>query len=62
MAKRDRKGRRWKQRCCDKPPRRACKACPRRRPGGVPEPRGRSSRRDEETPEPGCPLAAWRLA
>ena len=61
MAKRDRKRRKWKKHCCDKPLRKACKACPRRRPGVPLSAHSRSAERGAED-GPACPLAAWRLA
>ena len=61
MAKRDRKRRKWKKSCCDKPLKKACKACPRRRPGGPLVAHGRTPER-EDGDGPECPLAAWRLA
>jgi hypothetical protein len=61
MAKRDRKRRKSKKRCCDKPLKKACKSCPRRRPGGSLDAHSRAPE-PEEPDAPACPLAAWRLA
>jgi len=59
MSKRDRKRGKRKKRCCDKPLRKACKACPRRRPGGQ---LGRQARQEgSEAEAAGCPLAAVGL-
>jgi len=60
MGKRDRKRRKWKKRCCEKPLRKACKACPRRRPGGPLDALPRSPADQDESPA--CPLSTWRLA
>lgn len=38
------KKRKWKKQCCDKPLRKACKRCPRRREGAETGPRDRSER------------------
>ena len=60
MAGRDREHRKGKKRCCEKPPHKACKACPRRRSGGRPDAQPRAPADGDDLQA--CPLAAWRLA
>ena len=55
MAGKDRE-RRWKRTCCDKPLRKACKRCPRRRPSSAATPHRSSRAQPPDVDLPNCPF------